>query len=153
LTGPESNAVERTIRISARPATVWRYWTDPERICDWWGASAELDPRPGGICLVRLGGDAVMRGEFVELIPYRRIVFTLGWEPADGAPPVAPGSTTVTITLTEDDGDTILTLRHTGLPPAISTARAGPTTCPCWPVRLARTAADESRTPCPASTC
>jgi len=110
--------VERTIRISARPATVWRYWTDPERICDWWGASAELDPRSGGICLVRLGGDAVMRGEFVELVPYRRIVFTLGWEPADGAPPVPPGSTTVTITLAEDDGDTILTLRHTGLPPA-----------------------------------
>jgi hypothetical protein len=30
---------------------------------------------------------------------------------------VAPGSSTVTVTLTEDDGDTILTLRHTGLPP------------------------------------
>jgi uncharacterized protein YndB with AHSA1/START domain len=69
LTGSESSAVERTIRIGARPATVWRYWTDPARICEWWGASAELDPRPGGICLVRLGGDAVMRGEFVELIP------------------------------------------------------------------------------------
>jgi uncharacterized protein YndB with AHSA1/START domain len=68
--------------------------------------------------VVRLGGDAVMRGEFVELVPYRRIVFTLGWDPADGAPPVAPGSTTVTVTLTEDDGETILTLRHTGLPPA-----------------------------------
>jgi len=118
LTGPQSGAVERTIRIGARPETVWRFWTDPERICDWWGASAELDPRPGGICLVMLGGNAVMRGEFVELVPYRRIVFTLGWEPAPGAPPVAPGSTTVTVTLTEDGGDTILTLSHTGLPPA-----------------------------------
>jgi uncharacterized protein YndB with AHSA1/START domain len=117
LTGTDAGAVEHTIRIGARPQTVWRYWTDPERICDWWGASAELDPRPGGICLVMLGGDAAMRGEFVELIPYRRIVFTLGWEPAEGAPPVAPGSSTVTVTLTEDDGDTILTLRHTGLPP------------------------------------
>ena len=84
MTGPDHDAVEQTIRINARPETVWRYWTDPERICHWWGASAVLDPRPGGICLVRLGGDAVMRGEFVELIPYRRIVFTLGWEPADG---------------------------------------------------------------------
>jgi uncharacterized protein YndB with AHSA1/START domain len=118
LTGPRVQAVERTIRISARPETVWRFWTDPERISDWWGSSAELDPRPGGACVVRLGGDAVMRGEFVELVPCRRIVFTLGWDPADGAPPVAPGSSTVTITLTEDDGETILTLRHTGLPPA-----------------------------------
>jgi hypothetical protein len=32
---------------------------------------------------------------------------------------VAPGSSTVTVTLTEDDGDTILTLRHTGLPPVV----------------------------------
>jgi uncharacterized protein YndB with AHSA1/START domain len=47
LTGPRDRAVERTIRIAARPETVWRFWTDPERICDWWGSSAELDPRPG----------------------------------------------------------------------------------------------------------
>jgi uncharacterized protein YndB with AHSA1/START domain len=110
--------VEQTIRIHARPETVWRYWTDPARICEWWGASAELDPRKGGGCVVRLGGDAVMRGEYVELVPYRRIVFTLGWEAAEGAPPVPPGSSTVTITLADDGGDTILTLRHTGLPPA-----------------------------------
>lgn len=90
MTGPEEDAVKHEIWINARPETVWRYWTDPERICDWWGVSAELDPRPGGTCLVRLGGDAVMRGEFVELIPHRRIVCTLGWEPADGAPPVPP---------------------------------------------------------------
>ena len=99
MTGTDDGVVEHTIRIGARPETVWRYWTDPERICDWWGVSAELDSRPGGTCLVMLGGNAVMRGEFVELIPCQRIVFTLGWEPADGAPPVAPGSTTVTVTL------------------------------------------------------
>lgn len=118
MTGPEGDTVEHEIWINARPETVWRYWTDPARICDWWGASAELDPRPGGTCLVRLSGDAVMRGEFVELIPYRRIVFTLGWEPADGAPPVPPGSSTVTITLAAGNGGTILTLRHTKLPSA-----------------------------------
>jgi uncharacterized protein YndB with AHSA1/START domain len=121
-----AETVERTIRIHARPETVWRYWTDPARICDWWGVSAELDARPGGTCLVRLGGDAVMRGEYAELVPYRRIVFTLGWEPAEGAPPVPPGASTVTVTLTEDEGDTILTLRHTGLPPtAVGMHQAG----------------------------
>ena len=46
MTGADDGVVEHTIRISARPETVWRYWTDPERICDWWGASAELDRVP-----------------------------------------------------------------------------------------------------------
>ena len=32
MTGPRDRAVERTIRIAARPETVWRFWTDPERI-------------------------------------------------------------------------------------------------------------------------
>jgi Activator of Hsp90 ATPase homolog 1-like protein len=60
VTSPDNDTVEHVIWINARPETVWRYWTDPERICDWWGVSAELDPRPGGTCLVRLGDEAVI---------------------------------------------------------------------------------------------
>lgn len=108
--------VEQTLRIAARRETVWRYWTDPVRICDWWGTAAQLDPRPGGACVVEMGGGGVMRGEFVELIPHERIVFTFGWDPTDGAPAVSPGSTRVEVTLIADGDDTILTLRHTGLP-------------------------------------
>ena len=59
-----------------------------------------------------------MRGEYVELIPHERIVFTFGWHAHEHAPAVEPGSNRVEITLTSDDGDTIMTLRHTGLPPA-----------------------------------
>jgi hypothetical protein len=66
-TGPDSRIVEQTVRISARPETVWRYWTDPQRMCDWWGAAAELDPRPGGACRVEMGGGPVMRGEYLDL--------------------------------------------------------------------------------------
>lgn len=118
MTGTGRTVVEHTLRIRARPETVWRFWTDPERICDWWGSTADLDPQPGGRCLVDLGGGAVMRGEFVELVPHERIVFTFGWEPAPGAPAVAPGSSVVEITLTAAGDDTILALRHTGLAPA-----------------------------------
>ena len=89
-------------------------------MCDWWGAAAELDPRPGGTCRVEMGGGPVMVGEYVELVPHERIVFTFGWEPTDGAPHVAPGSTRVEVTLTADAGDTIMTLRHTGLPAGIA---------------------------------
>jgi uncharacterized protein YndB with AHSA1/START domain len=118
VSDPQTTVVEQTLRISASPETVWRYWTDPERMCDWWGAVAELDPRPGGAYVVEMGGGGVMRGEYVELVPHQRIVFTFGWDPSEGAPDVAPGSTVVEITLTPDGDDTILALRHTGLPPA-----------------------------------
>ncbi len=118
MTDTGTTVVEQTVRIAARPETVWRYWTEPERMCQWWGAAAELDPQPGGLCVVKMAGAGVMRGEYVELVPYERIVFSFGWEATEGAPPVAPGSTLVQITLTADGDDTILVLRHTGLPAA-----------------------------------
>jgi uncharacterized protein YndB with AHSA1/START domain len=114
----DTTVVEHTLRISASPETVWRFWTDPHRMADWWGDVAELDPRPGGICLVDLGGGPVMRGKYLEVVPYERIVFSFGWEPTEGAPDVPPGSTRVEVTLEADAGDTIMTLRHTGLPAA-----------------------------------
>ncbi len=118
MTEPDTTIVEQTVRISARPETVWRYWTDPQWMCDWWGAAAELDPRPGGTCRVEMSGGPIMRGEYLELVPYERIVFSFGWEPTDGAPHIVPGSTRVEVTLTADADDTIMTLRHTGLPTA-----------------------------------
>jgi uncharacterized protein YndB with AHSA1/START domain len=118
VTEPDRGVVEHTLRISAKPETVWRYWTDPERMCAWWGQSAELDPRPGGVCLVDLGGGPVMRGEFVELVPHELIVFSFGWDPTEGAPAIPAGSTLVEVTLTADGDDTILALRHSGIPAA-----------------------------------
>lgn len=126
MTDDDTSAVEQTLRIDARPETVWRYWTDPARMCDWWGAAAELDPRPGGACVIEMGNGGVMRGEYVELVPHERIVFTFGWDPHAAGPDIAPGSTLVEVTLTADGDGTILALRHTGLPPAATAEhRAG----------------------------
>lgn len=110
------STVERTIHIATRPEVVWRYWTDPARICTWWGAVADLDPRPGGVCQVELFPGAVMMGEYLELVPYERIVFTMGWEQHDDAPQVPPGSTTVEVTLVPDRKGTTLTLTQRGIP-------------------------------------
>ena len=125
MTVADTKVVEQTLRIQARPETVWRYWTDPQRMCDWWGSAADLDPRPGGACRVEMGGGPVMSGRYLELVPHERIVFSFGWEATDGAPQVAPGSTTVEITLIDDDGDTIMTLRHTGIPAAYTDEHRG----------------------------
>lgn len=123
VTETNTNIVEQTVRISARPETVWKYWTDPQRMCDWWGATAELDPQPGGLCRVEMGGGAVMLGEYLELVPYERLVFSFGWEPAEGVPAIGPGESRVEVTLVDDAGDTIMTLRHTGIPDAATADR------------------------------
>ena len=124
MTDIETRVVEQTLRIAARPETVWQYWTDPQLMADWWGA-ARLDPQPGGTYLVEMEGGPVMRGEFLELVPYERIVFSFGWDPTEGAPPIAPGSTRVEVSLVAHEGDTILTLRHTLPAGAADHHRAG----------------------------
>ena len=127
MTEADTSVIEQTLRIAARPETVWRYWTDPERVCAWWGSAAELDPRPGGVCVVDMGGEGpVMRGEYVELVPHERIVLTFGWDPFHGTDlGVPPGASRVEVTLTPDGDDTILALRHTGLPPAAAAEHRG----------------------------
>jgi uncharacterized protein YndB with AHSA1/START domain len=52
-------------------------------------------------------------GEFVEIDPPRRLVFTWGWE---GDEEVPPGSSTVEVTLTPDGDATVLHLVHGDLP-------------------------------------
>lgn len=83
------------IRIAARPATVFRYLSDPERFSAWMGDVA----------------DAV--GEILELIPDRRVVFTYGYR---DNPAMGPGSTKVRIELEPDGEGTRVVLTHEGLP-------------------------------------
>jgi len=58
-------------------------------------------------------GEHVAIGQYKLVEPPRRIVFSWGWE---GDAEVAPGSTTVEITLTPDGSGTLLRLRHSDLP-------------------------------------
>ena len=112
-------AVEREVRIRARPETIFPFLTEPELMVRWMGVSAEADARPGGIYRVDVDGDAhVARGEYVEVSPHERVVFTWGWESEDS--PVRPGSSTVEITLVADGDETIVRLVHSDLPSADS---------------------------------
>jgi uncharacterized protein YndB with AHSA1/START domain len=122
----ETTSVEREIAIAASPETVWEFLVDPDKATRWMGQSASFDARPGGEyrCDVIPGHTA--RGEFVELDPPRRLVFTWGWEPgADGANPVPPGSSTIEIELLPDGDGTTLRFSHTGLPNAANVESHG----------------------------
>ena len=95
------------MQIAARPETVWEFLVDPEKLARWKGRpAAAFDPRPGGGYRIEVVPGNIASGEFVELEPPRRLVYTWGWEPgADGPNPVPPGSSTVEIELVpEGDG-------------------------------------------------
>jgi uncharacterized protein YndB with AHSA1/START domain len=115
----ETTVVDRTISIAASRETVWEFFVDPEKQIRWMGMSAELDPTPGGIyrCAVIPGHTA--RGEFVELDPPRRLVFTWGWE---NDSPVRPGTSTIEVELTPEGDGTRVHFVHRDLPGAEAAA-------------------------------
>jgi len=106
--------VTREITVDAPPETVFSFFTDPERMTSWMGTEAELDPRPGGALAVLVAGRNPARGEFVEVDPPHRVVFTWGWESPDWS--IAPGGSTVEVTLTAEEGGTRVVLVHRDLP-------------------------------------
>ena len=75
---PQADAVECEVRIAARPETVFSFFTDPDRMIQWKGIEATLDARPGGVYRVNINGRDVARGEYLEVTPHSRIVFTWG---------------------------------------------------------------------------
>ena len=105
--------IEIVRHIAAPPAVVYRHLTDESKWILWQGTSASLDPRPGGGFDVTMDNGMRARGEYIELVRNRRVVFTWGWE---GHPSVPPGSSRVEIDLRSSGEGTVLTLRHTGLP-------------------------------------
>jgi uncharacterized protein YndB with AHSA1/START domain len=104
----------REVLIDATPETIFPLLTTAEGYLRWEGTEAEIDARPGGVYRVVVAGEYVGLGEFVEVVPNERVVFTFGWDMPDN--PIRPGSTRVEITLTPDGTKTLLRLSHTGLP-------------------------------------
>lgn len=100
-------------RIAAPPATVYRYLTESDKWSLWQGVEANFDARAGGIFSMVMGNGMNARGQFVELVPDTRVVFTWGWVDQPGIP---PGSTTVEIALNPDGEGTLLVLTHRSVP-------------------------------------
>ena len=100
------------------PQKVWRAWTEPEAVKQWWGPGgndpvslAQLDVRVGGRFRVVFGGaqgkDHEVQGIYKEVVPERKLVFSWTW----------PNSTPervsqVTISLTPAAGGTDFHFLH-----------------------------------------
>jgi uncharacterized protein YndB with AHSA1/START domain len=116
----QHEVVEREVRIAASPETVFEFLTESEKQLLWLGRRAELDARPGGIYDVAISDRSHARGEFVEVEPPSRVVFTFGWVGREagggGEHAVPPGSSRVEITLAPDGDGTLVRLRHLDLP-------------------------------------
>jgi uncharacterized protein YndB with AHSA1/START domain len=109
--------------LDAAPDKLFRCWTDPTLLKQWFAprpvitVRAELDVRPGGGQDIAMqtpdGQDIPCIGQYLEIVPDRKIVFsdafTGDWSPKDGAPFLV-----ATITFALESGKTryTATLRH-----------------------------------------
>ncbi len=115
----DTKRVEREIAIDARPETVWKLLVDPREMPRWMGQAATIDLRCGGHYRLDVIPGHAASGEFVEIDPPRRLVYTWGWE---GSSAVPPGSTTVVFELLPRGEGTLLRLSHRDLPGAEAAA-------------------------------
>ena len=102
------------VLIDARPETVYELLTDPGLQQSWFGVDSTIDPRPGGVYKTLVAGRHPALGEFVEVVPDEKIIFTFGWDEPNH--PVPAGSTLVAITLSPEGTKTRVRLVHSGLP-------------------------------------
>src|SRR5215475_11595396 len=102
--------------VSPREA-VWRAWTEPEQLAQWFGPRGvstprdkiRMDLRPGGVASLVMVDDASGEaypntGSYLEVVPPERLV----WK--DDGFPDGTGAGTVTVTLRDLGGKTELTL-------------------------------------------
>jgi uncharacterized protein YndB with AHSA1/START domain len=77
-------------RYPVAPEKVWRAWTDPQALKQWWGPGGaeavslvQLDVRVGGRFRIVFGGprgdEHEVQGTYKEVVPNRRLAFTWTW--------------------------------------------------------------------------
>ena len=115
----EPFTVRREVQITAPPATVFAFLTDPEKILRWMGTEATVEPHLDGLYLVNVSRTDIAQGRFTEVIPVHRLAYSFGWQGSDRIP---PGSSLVEIDLIERQGGTLLRMTHSGLPDAEASA-------------------------------
>jgi uncharacterized protein YndB with AHSA1/START domain len=103
---PVTRELTLTRVFDAPRELVFRMWTDPVHLAQWWGPKGftapvcEVDARPGGALRIHMrapdGEIYQMKGEFREVVPPEKLVFTNISVDADDNH-VIEGLTTVTL--------------------------------------------------------
>jgi uncharacterized protein YndB with AHSA1/START domain len=111
---PTDEQILITREFDAPRHLVWKAWTTPELVRRWWHANrgemtvAEIDLRVGGTWRYAMvtpdGFEVAFHGEYREIVPDERLVST---EVYEGFP---DGEAVDTVTLTEENGRTTMTL-------------------------------------------
>jgi uncharacterized protein YndB with AHSA1/START domain len=107
--------------VDAPRSLVFKAWTDPGMLAQWWGPKGftapvcEFDARLGGLFRIHMrapdGTIYPMRGEIREFVPMERLVFTnIAVDVADK--PIIEGLTEVRFA--DEDGKTRLTIQTRG---------------------------------------
>ena len=117
VTLPTDEQILITREFDAPKHLVYKAWTTPELVKRWWSANrgevtiAEIDLRVGGMwryVMIADGGMEVgFHGVYREIVPNERIVST---EVYEGIPDAEEHAALDTLTLTEVDGRTTLTI-------------------------------------------
>jgi uncharacterized protein YndB with AHSA1/START domain len=119
VTLPTDDQILITREFDAPKHLVFKAWTTPELVKRWWSAkrgevtTCEIDLRVGGtwryVMVTEDGLEVAFHGEYREIVPDERLVST---EVFEGMP---DAEALDTLTLTEQDGRTTLTIlvQHT----------------------------------------
>ena len=105
---------EKSVLVPLDPEATFALLTEPERLRRWQAVTARVELRAGGQYRWTINPGHTASGTITEVEPGKRIVFTWGWEDSDD---LAPGASTVTITLEPAEGGTNVRLVHSGLTP------------------------------------
>jgi len=65
-----------TVTIEASPKTVFEHLVERDKLLRWMGVSAEFEGEPGTPLTIATNSDNTASGEFLEVVPHERVVFT-----------------------------------------------------------------------------
>jgi uncharacterized protein YndB with AHSA1/START domain len=112
-----TRVIQISRRLNAPPEHVYALWTEPDSIRQWFGGletevrAILMDLRPGGRYSIQVQtetGPATISGEFLEVDPPQRLMYTWQLENDQGTSP----NTTVEVQFLPHDDQTEILLSH-----------------------------------------
>ena len=115
----KENELELSYFIESTSEEVFSAWTDADKMVKWMGPGnvvcekVEIDLKVGGQYNINMNTDEgvrIAKGEYKEIVPNEKLVFTWEWEGGTFQ------NSLVSIVFTHQDNGTLISLHHTLLP-------------------------------------